>query len=66
LQSARADLLNLSDNLPTAANSILSHRLDLKRERLLVMTGDASVKGNTRLVGASFSPWPKTMLRSEI
>jgi hypothetical protein len=33
LQSASADLLNLGSNLPTAANSILPHRLDLKRER---------------------------------
>ena len=60
-QSTGADLLNLGGDLPAAANSILPHGLDLKRERLLVMTGDARVEGDARPVGGSFSPWPKTL-----
>lgn len=39
--------------------------LNLKRERLLVMTGDARVEGDARPVGDSLSPWPKTLLRRE-
>lgn len=65
LQSARADLLNLGSNLPTGANSILPHRLELRREPSPGMTGDESVEGDRKLAGAAFFPSPIKLLGSE-
>jgi hypothetical protein len=43
LQSAGVDLLDLGDDLPTPSIGVFTHGLDLKRERLLVIAGDAGV-----------------------